>query len=317
MAFNTTSIYSSTIDNNISSSDTGGLPSLLIGFLSLQQIVFVVACSGNLFVICVVLRFMNLKDNSNVFVLNLAIADFFTGISSGVQIFFVFYRHLNLNIGTCLLRFQIVGSMTVASQVTVFLLSVDRYIAICHHDLYKKILTKKLSFIIVTLPWIICFSISLPTFLGWNNWGTGIRCSYSLVFPSAYFWTTALTVCLLNFFSCFAHLLIFIQIRKFHKRVKPLMQLGNDDKKMQKNIKSAKVMLFITIAFTVCWIPYMTFPFAYANGYVKNTNLKEASSWLVFIGMLNSVINPFIYAWYKQDFRRACKKACKCCYLNL
>ncbi|XP_071131778.1 mu-type opioid receptor-like [Mytilus edulis] len=295
---------------NSSSSFPFALPTLLIVFLTLQQIVFVIACTGNFFVIYVVLRHMSLKDNSNIFVLNLAIADFFTGMSSGVQIVYVFHRHLNQNVVSCLLRFQVVGCMTIASHVNVFLLSMDRYIAICQQGLYQKILTKNLSSIIVTLPWLISMALSLPPFFGWNEWETAPSCSFSLVYSTEFFWTTSSIVCSLNGLSFIAHFLIFFKIRKFYKRTRPLDELETEDKKLHKNIRGAKVMLIITIAFTICWTPFMSFSFAFANGYSTDFNLQETSHWLVFLGMLNSVINPVIYAWYKQDFRKACQKTC-------
>ena len=29
----------------------------------------------------------------------------------------------------------------------------------------------------------------------------------------------------------------------------------------------------------------------------------DLSNWLVFLGIFNSIVNPFIYAWQKQEFR--------------
>lgn len=34
------------------------------------------------------------------------------------------------------------------------------------------------------------------------------------------------------------------------------------------------------------------------------------SSWLVFLGIFNSVVNPFIYAYQRKDFRSGCQKLC-------
>lgn len=303
-----------TLLNQTSSTIQLPFPSLLILFLTLQQIIFVVACTSNLFVIYTVLRYMSLKDSSNVFILNLAIADFFTGISTGIQILYMFYRHLDKNAVTCLLRYQGVGSMTIASQVTVFLLSIDRYIAVCFPECYKGMTSKKLSIIFVTLPWLVSMSLSVPPFFGWNNFDIAHTCSYSLLFTPDYFWTIAITVCSLNLFSFVAHFLIFNEIRKFHKRTSPLIALAIKDKIFKRGIRGSKVMLFITIVFTICWIPSMSLSFAYANGYTKDSNLNEASFWLAFLGILNSVLNPVIYAWYKNDFRKACHKACSCCY---
>ena len=288
------------------------LPELLLVFMSLQQVIFVLACSGNLFVIFVIIKYLKLQDNSNVFVLNLAVADFLTGISSGMQVFYVIYPTLNSDLIWCMLRYQIIGAMTISSQVTVFLLSVDRLVAISYASLYDQFSTTKISVLSVLLPWTFSLSVSVPPFIGWNKWNDDTKCSYSLIFTPGYFWTISCLICSMSVISCTAHIRIFQAVRMFYSRVSPSNEMSTDDKRMQRKIKSAKVMLFITILFTICWLPYITFPFAYANGYEKDFNLRQASSWLVFLGMFNSVINPVIYAWYKSDFRKACRKVCFC-----
>lgn len=295
-----------------SQSTASPVPTLLIVFISLQQVIFVLACSGNLFVIYIIIRYLKLRDNTNIYILNLALADFLTGVSSGMQVFYVVYRSINTEQVWCILRFQLVGAMTLSSQVTVLLLSVDRLIAICYAKFYDKIAKTKLFVFSAFLPWTFSLSITMPTLVNWNRWRTGAQCSYSLIFTTEYFWTIALLMCFMSLLSCAAHARIYHAIRMFYRRVSPENEMSNEDMRLQKKIKGAKVWLFITIMFCFCWLPYVVFPFAYANGLEKNFNLRQSSSWLVFLGMLNSVMNPLLYAWYKQDFRKACRKVCVC-----
>lgn len=308
--------YSDNSDNSTAMAPRS-LPEILLAFLSLQQFIFATACTENAFVIYVFLRFINLKRISNALVFNLAITDFFTGIGSGIQIFYVFYPKLNNMMTTCMMRSQIISAMTLVSQVTVFLLSFDRYLSICHQEVWVRITGSSLTSAITILPWLICISITIPLFVGWNNWNeNAIGCSYTRIFPGEYFWITSIVIVILSFLSCLAHFRIFFAIRKFYTRVKPLTELKKEDVQLQKNIKGAKVMLSITIAFTVCWLPYTSFMLAFASGYKESWSLNSVSPWLVFLGIMNSVLNPVIYAWYKGDFRKASRKACSCCYVQ-
>lgn len=286
----------------------------LVIFLLLQQIIFVIATSGNLFVIFIILRALGLKDNSNIFILNLAIADLFTGLATGSQILYIFIPDIGSNVTACLFRFQIISAMTMSSQITVFLLSFDRYFSICHSAVYEKmVMTKPFSVLFALLPWLISSILLVPPFFGWNKWNDGIPCSFSLILPSEYFWTTAVLVCAFSLGSFAIYVRIFVSVRKFYNRLCAMNEITNADYTLKKRIKGANLTLLITMVYTICWLPYVIFPFAYATGYKKNTTFKEASHWLVFLGVSNSLINPFIYAWYKNDFRRASKKFCVCC----
>ena len=50
------------------------------------------------------------------------------------------------------------------------------------------------------------------------------------------------------------------------------------------------------------------------NGTTFTSNSKdwEIANWVVFLGMANSVMNPFIYAWQRRDFKMACKRLLAC-----
>lgn len=315
MKFDMTKLFKRITEGN--STFTAALPDILLAFLSLQQFIFALACAENGFVIYVFVRYIDLKRISNALVFNLAITDFFTGIGSGIQIFYVFYPKLNNIMITCMMRSQVISSMTLVSQVTVFLLSLDRYLSICHQELWTRLNRSSLTSVMLIIPWVVCVSITTPLFLGWNNWiDNTVGCSYTKIFPKEYFWITSNIIIVLSFFSCLAHFRIFLAIRKFYTRVHALSELKREDVQLQKNINGAKVMMSITIAFTVCWLPYTFYMLAFASGYQESWSLNRVSPWLVFFGILNSVLNPVIYAWYKSDFRKACRKACICCYVN-
>ncbi len=61
--------------------------------------------------------------------------------------------------------------------------------------------------------------------------------------------------------------------------------------------KSLRMTSLIVIAFIVCWTPYYVFfiTFTFATEEFKRTLHQEASLWIFFFGMANSMLNPLIY----------------------
>jgi hypothetical protein len=65
-----------------------------------------------------------------------------------------------------------------------------------------------------------------------------------------------------------------------------------------------KVAFAITMAFSLCWIPFSCVQFVDVL-YPWDPVRSNVGDILVFIGISNSFMNPIIYACIKQDFRRA------------
>lgn len=80
--------------NSSTEADDKEFSPIMIGFITLQQIVFVIACLGNGLVIFMFIHKLKLKSNTNKFVVSLAVADFLTGIAAGSQLFYLLFQRL-------------------------------------------------------------------------------------------------------------------------------------------------------------------------------------------------------------------------------
>ena len=76
-------------------------------------------------------------------------------------------------------------------------------------------------------------------------------------------------------------------------------------KRIRREVKVAKTLAIITIAYIICLLPF--------NGYIlyniiankNNTKLGlDITLWLLF---LNSTVNPILYAYFNKNFRKAFK----------
>lgn len=301
--------------NSSTEADDKEFSPIMIGFITLQQIVFVIACLGNGLVIFMFIHKLKLKSNTNKFVVSLAVADFLTGIAAGSQLFYFLFPGITLNMISCFLRYQIVSYTTIVSQVTVTFTTFDRFIAICHPHRYSSIMTKQMATILCIIPWISALIFTCSPFFRWNVWEPGMPCIYTLLFHRSYYLITAIMMYLFSFTSFVMYLFILRIAWRYYSRVKhavtdnQVKQKTNKSKTMEKDMRGAKVMGVVTLTFTVCWLPYMAFPFRAGIGIndISRTSIT-VSNWLVFLGIFNSIVNPFIYTWKRRDFNRECRK---------
>ncbi|XP_052684899.1 uncharacterized protein LOC128164879 [Crassostrea angulata] len=223
---------------NVSDNSTGNQSSVpfppeadtsaLIVFLSLQQCVFILSFSGNLVVIIVVLKYLKLNTFSNQMVVSLAVTDLCTGFASGSQLLYVLFPVMDQNKVSCFLRYRIVVTMTLASQLSLVFSTLDRLTA----------------------------------------------------------WA-------------------------FLNRVRPAFETSRIRQKrikMKSDVSSAKVWGLVTLFNSVCWTPFTAFNIGIGIGVSYTTSELIVMNWLAFLGMFNSIMNPFIFAWHRQDFNKSLKK---------
>jgi hypothetical protein len=226
------------------------------------MLIFVVACTGNGIVAAVFMRHIKPMTATTKFILSLAVTDFSVGMSSGLQIFYLFYPHLSQNIYTCLLRYQFVGMMTFASQLTASFTTLDRYIAICHHTYHSRIMKPTVVNSIIIFLWLFSFTIAGLPFIHFNNWNKGVGCVYSfLLHDWIYLVGGIVTNCMLPISIILYGLILKTARRVYTKSLKKASE-GPDserNRKIIKNIRSAKVMGYVTLAMIVSWTPFKVY----------------------------------------------------------
>ena len=76
-------------------------------------------------------------------------------------------------------------------------------------------------------------------------------------------------------------------------------------KTIRREVKVAKTLAIITIAFIICFLPINILTII--TSLIKMRNVKlylDMSAWFMYI---NSMINPILYAYFNNNFRKAFK----------
>lgn len=288
------------------------LTATLIVFITLQQAVFLLACLGNMIVIIIFVKFLKLKTATNKFVVNMSIADLFTGVTSGIQVLYFLLVSLNTNMVACFLRYQILCLMTVTSQVLVTFTTFDRFVAICFPHHYKNIMTRTVSSTFVITAWVFGSLVSMIPFAGAHNWSSGALCMYHVMFHRYVYLVIGFSMFVFMAISVVLYCFILQKAWKYQRRIRPGNSMNIErQKKIEKDIRSARVMAIVTVVFSICWAPFTVFQIRYGFGIINN-ELYNLSNWLVFLGISNSIMNPFIYAWQRNDFKQKCYKLIPC-----
>lgn len=297
----------------------------------LQAIVFLLSCSGNAIVVIVIWKYLRCRAVTNRFIVNLAVADMFTGLASLSQILYTLKQSLNDNLYTCLLRYQVVIFMTLTSQLTVTFTTFDRYIAIYCPTKYHNIMSPKVANILIAVSWIYPCIISILPFCGLNAWDSHLVCVFQRIVMSWQLLLMALTLWSFTLVTVVMYGLILNKACKVYNQIRPSvksavvpvvktmqyerneMENRHKTERMRGVLRGAKALAAVTLLFSVCWLPYTYFQ---VRAFIEPEYIYswewDIATWIVFLGMANSVMNPFIYAWQRKDFNSACKRLLSC-----
>nr|XP_009933991.1 PREDICTED: 5-hydroxytryptamine receptor 7 [Opisthocomus hoazin] len=115
-------------------------------------------------------------------------------------------------------------------------------------------------------------------------------------------------------------------IVKLHKESEECTNFSRLLKHDKKNIsifkreqKAATTLGIIVGAFTVCWLPF--FLLSTARPFICGTACSCIPLWVertfLWLGYANSLINPFIYAFFNRDLRTTYRNLLQCRYRNI
>lgn len=312
----------SSANNTVSS--TGGpreIPILTI--LMVTSYVFICVCGlvGNCLVIYVVLRFANMKTVTNLYILNLAVSDvlFLTSlpflVPTTILGYWVFGKAM------CKIYFVFYSINFFTSVLTLTAMSVDRYLAVCHPVSSVNYRTTRIAFFVCVSIWSISFFIMLPIILystTVDNRKYPGKMTCSIVWPDdqiispgkAFTWYTfllgfAIPIALISVF----YMSVIIRLRSVgpSKRSK---------ERKKSNRKVTRMVLAMISVYVVCWLPHWSFQ---VNLSFRSELSPPLQDWQIYLfsaftilSNANSMINPLLYAFLSEIFRKSFLKAFKC-----
>ncbi|XP_053358231.1 melanopsin-A [Clarias gariepinus] len=225
---------------------------------------------GNFLVIYAFTRSRTLRTPANMFIINLAITDFFM-CATQTPTFFITSMHKRWIFGKkgCELYAFCGALFGMCSMITLMVIAVDRYFVITRPLHSIGILSQKRALLVLMCAWIYTLGWSLPPFFGWSAYvpeGLMTSCTWDYVTftPSVRAYTMLLFIFV--FFIpliiiIYCYIFIFRAVRNSNQDVVKLNRYNSRDSvkrinKMKKEWKMAKVALIVILLYVISWSPY-------------------------------------------------------------
>ncbi|XP_067372096.1 trace amine-associated receptor 13c-like [Channa argus] len=276
---------------------------IVLSFISLLTVTL------NLLVIISISHFKQLHTPTNLLLLSLAVSDFFVGLLWLFQVMLIDGCWL-LNDFMCALYCGLDTLMTSTSIGTIFLISVDRYVAICDPLHYSTKVTPKRAGISVSLCWICSvFYLNLILKDDLNQPGRSNSCAgecvlnYNLIKRVADLILTfifPITVIVVLYMRVFV--VAVSQARAMRSNIAAVsLQCSVKVAAKKSELKAARTLGVVIAVFLLCLCPYFCVTLTGQDSLLNIFSTAFCVSILYFNSCLNPIVYAFFYPWFRKS----------------
>uniref|UniRef100_A0A669QEN1 5-hydroxytryptamine receptor 7 n=1 Tax=Phasianus colchicus TaxID=9054 RepID=A0A669QEN1_PHACC len=298
----------------------GNVEKVVIG--AVLSLITLLTVAGNCLVVISVCFVKKLRQPSNYLIVSLALADLsvalavmpFVSVTDLIGGEWIFGRLF------CNVFIAMDVMCCTASIMTLCVISIDRYLGITRPLTYPVRQNGKCMAKMILCVWLLSASITIPPLFGWAQ-NVNDEKIYKAAKRSA----------AKHKFASFPRPeemegISMNGVVKLHKESEECTNFSRLLKNDKKNIsifkreqKAATTLGIIVGAFTVCWLPF--FLLSTARPFICGTACSCIPLWVertfLWLGYANSLINPFIYAFFNRDLRTTYRNLLQCRYRNI
>ncbi|XP_044538658.1 neuropeptides B/W receptor type 1 [Gracilinanus agilis] len=292
------------------------LQPLYIAVPVIYSVICAVGLTGNTAVLYVLLRAPRMKTVTNLFILNLAIADELFTLVLPINI--ADYLLLQWPFGElmCKLIISIDQYNTFSSLYFLTVMSIDRYLVVLATIQSRKMAyrTYRAAKVVSLAVWFLVTLIVLPFTIFAQLYEEQGRLQCVLVFPQPenFWWKISRIYTLILGFAipvstiCILYSIMLCRLRA--------MQLDSNAKALDRAKKRVTLMvLVILVVCLFCWTPYhLSTIVALTMDIPQTPVIIGVSYFITSLSYANSCLNPFLYAFLDDNFRRSFRKLVEC-----
>ncbi|XP_018422176.1 PREDICTED: somatostatin receptor type 4-like [Nanorana parkeri] len=268
----------------------------------IYAIVCLIGLIGNSMVIFVILRYAKMKTATNIYILNLAIADELFMLSVPFLAASAALQHWPFGSGMCRTVLSVDGINMFTSVFCLTVLSVDRYVAVVHPLRAARYRRPTVAKMINICVWIVSLLVISPIliFADTESSKNGVVVC-NLMWPQPA-WSTVFVIYtfLLGFFLpvvaiCLCYVLII-----FKMRAVALKAGWQQRKKSEKKI--TRMVLMVVTVFVICWMPFYIVQLLNLFLPQMDSSINHIS---IILSYANSCANPILYGFFSDNFKRS------------
>eukprot|EP00063_Salmo_salar_P085400 XP_014060235.1 PREDICTED: trace amine-associated receptor 1-like [Salmo salar] len=278
---------------------------LLLGSMS------VLTVCGNLLVIIPIIHFKQLHTPTNYLILSLAVSDLLLGV-------LVMPPRMVYSAESCWyfgdLFCKIYTSTDVmlcnTSILNLCFISIDRYYAVCRPLLYRIKITVQVVLIMILVTWTVSAGVGFSMiFLELNIWGMedfyykNVACEGGcILFQNK---VSSIVASVISFYipgvgMLSIYLKIFLIAQRQARSIQGTTNQNSVGKSQRKATKTLAIIMGVFLSF---WTPF--FVINCIDPFISYSTPPVLFETLIWIGYLNSTINPMVYAFFYSWFRKA------------
>ncbi|NXD77015.1 CCR2 protein, partial [Halcyon senegalensis] len=270
----------------------------------LYSLVVIFGLTGNLLVVLILVKYKRLKSMTDIYLLNLAISDLLFIFSLP---FWAYYAAHDWIFGDALCRI-LSGIYLLGFYSGIFfiiLLTLDRYLAIVHAVFALRARTVVYGILASAVTWAVAILASVPGIVFHKTQKESTRYTCSAHYPSdaKINWKYSF-ILKMNILGLIVPMIIMIF--SYSQILKTL--LGSKNEKKQKAVR---LIFVIMIFYFIFWTPFHVtyFLHTFQNSlFLTNCEiegrLEKAIQVTETISMIHCCINPVIYAFVGEKFRK-------------
>nr|XP_040028268.1 kappa-type opioid receptor isoform X2 [Gasterosteus aculeatus aculeatus] len=281
--------------------------------VAVYSVVFVVGLAGNCLVMFVIVRYTKMKTATNIYIFNLAVADALVTTTMPFQSTDYLLSSWPFGEVVCKVFISIDYYNMFTSILTLTMMSVDRYVAVCHPVKALDFRTPVKAKIVNVIIWVLSSAAGIPAMiLGSTKTNNGTT-ECALQFPDPYsYWDTLMKICVFIFGFVLPVIIISVCYTLMVMRLKSVRLLSGSREKDRNLRRITRLVLVVVAVFVVCWTPIHIFVLVKAlYGQVPETTAVMAAYFFcVALGYTNSSLNPILYAFLDENFKRCFRDFC-------
>ncbi|KAL4660061.1 glucose-dependent insulinotropic receptor-like [Arapaima gigas] len=288
---------------------TKGMDTELLGWILGVGSLLII--STNLLVAAALILLIRRKGGQSwCFVLNLALADALVGVAiTGVATTAINARTTLTHKTKCLMCMAFVTSPTAASILTMFLISLDRYVAIKFPLRYYCISSPRTTISTLTVLWLLSFVVGfLPGMVRQMQQShySGVCTFFSVIQPK----TIILVFCTCFFPVLSVFIYFYLDILKIacghQQQIHRTRQVASHmpaTSCFRRHLKALRTVALLVGCFTISWSPFFIVSVVQVLCQACTLySIIENDLWL--LGLSNSLINPLVYAFWQREVRQ-------------
>ncbi|XP_063077220.1 neuropeptide FF receptor 1-like [Engraulis encrasicolus] len=288
---------------------------------------------GNSLICVIVLKNRRMWTVTNIFILNLAISDLLVGILClPITLVDNLVTGWPFDAVVCKMSGLVQGASVSASVFTLVAIAVERFRCIVYP--FQPKLTQRQAVITIAFIWALAIVIMCPSaatltvtkdefhfmvdginnatyplYTCWENWpDQSMRKIYTTVLFS-------------HIYLAPVTLIVIMYTRVAVKLFKSPAQLREgraeeDDRRIyRRKIKVIHMLLIVALLFTISWLPLWTLILLTDYGSMTPSQINVLSAYVFpfahWLAFFNSSVNPVVYGYFNENFRRGFQAAFK------